>query len=75
MFESGTPVKLNAPLLDVHGQTGTVLQVKRDPDGVLIQAQVQIDGSGERRWLHRLSLAPISSPSPDFGPHPLLASE
>ncbi|MEA3641866.1 MAG: hypothetical protein VBE63_18295 [Lamprobacter sp.] len=61
-IDIGAQVRLNAPMIDAHGATATVVQVQRDLYGLPVTAKVQIDGSGETRWLHRLSLVPIVHP-------------
>lgn len=72
-LEIGAQVRLNAPMLEAHGRTGIITQVHKDQDGLPVTAQVEISGSGEKRWLHRLSLQPLSPATPST--HPLEACE
>jgi hypothetical protein len=54
--EIGRAVRLEVPMDALHRATGTIVELHRDPLGEPLTAKVQIDGSGEHRWLHRVQL-------------------
>lgn len=57
--EIGRAVRLDVPMDALHQATGVIINLHRDPLGEPMTAMVQIDGSGEQRWLHRVQLEPL----------------
>lgn len=58
-IEIGRSVRISAPLRFDALVTGTIIQIRRDPEGLPLSVRVQLDACGELLWLHRASLRPL----------------